>query len=485
MFGCFLQNSVRRIIMDFDFRPDKLKEECGVFGIYNCDNHDVAHLTYYGLYALQHRGQESAGIAVNDNGTILYQKDMGLVPEVFNDVVLNHLKGKIAIGHVRYSTTGASLRENAQPMVIKYKNGQMALAHNGNLVNAGELRERLEEEGAIFQSTADSEVILSLISRLRISSEGIEEAIVKMMKQVEGSYALAILTPKRLIGIRDPLGIRPLCIGKLDNSYVLASETCALDAVGAEFLRDVNPGEVVLIGDDGITSIQTEVARESRLCIFEFVYFARPDSFIDGASVHDARIEAGKKLAREYPVEADIVIGAPDSGLSAALGYSMESGIPYGQGLLKNRYIGRTFIQPQQGQRETGVRIKFNVLKSAVKGKRVVLVDDSIVRGTTTRRIVQMLKDAGATEVHMRVSSPPLKYPCYFGIDISSRKELVASKHTVEEIKDLICADSLGYLSLDGLLGSPAGSGGGFCDACLTGNYPMDVPEEANKFSCG
>lgn len=468
-----------------DFRQDKLKEECGVFGIFNNDHHDVARLTYYGLYALQHRGQESAGIAVNDDGTILYHKDMGLVPEVFNDVVVNHLKGKIAIGHVRYSTTGASLRENAQPMVIKYKNGQMALGHNGNLVNAAELREKLEESGAIFQSTNDSEVILNLISRHRISSSGIEEAIVRMMEEVKGSYALVILTPKRLIGVRDPLGIRPLCIGMLDNSYVLASETCALDAVGAEFVRDVNPGEVVFIGEDGLVSIQTEVKAERKLCIFEFVYFARPDSCIDGASVHQARIEAGKTLAKEHPVEADVVIGAPDSGLSAALGYSIEAGIPYGQGLIKNRYVGRTFIQPDQGQRETGVRIKFNVLKNAVEGKRVVLVDDSIVRGTTTRRIVQMLKDAGATEVHMRVSSPPLKYPCYFGIDISSRKELVASKRSVEEIKEIICADSLGYLSLEGLLKTPVGAGTGFCNACLSGAYPMDVPVEGKKSSCG
>jgi amidophosphoribosyltransferase len=471
--------------MNRDFRPDKLREECGVFGIYNNDQHDVARLTYYALYSLQHRGQESAGIAVNDDGTILYHKDMGLVPEIFNEVVLNHLKGKIGIGHVRYSTTGGSYRENAQPMVIKYKNGQMALGHNGNLVNAGILRDKLEENGAIFQSTIDSEVILNLISRYRVSYESLEDALVKMMQDIKGSYALVILTPKRLIGIRDPLGIRPLCIGLIDNSYVLASETCALDAVGAEFVRDVNPGEIVLIGEDGLTSIQTEVPDISKLCIFEFVYFARPDSFIDGASVHQARMEAGRRLAIEHPVDADLVIGAPDSGLTAALGFSMESGIPYGQGLLKNRYVGRTFIQPDQSKRETGVRIKFNAMKNAIEGKRIVMIDDSIVRGTTTKRIVQMLKDAGALEVHMRVSSPPIKFSCYFGIDTPSRKNLVASNHTIEEIGKMIGADSLGYLSLEGLLSTPIGAKCGFCTACFYGNYPMDVPVDGDKYSCG
>lgn len=463
----------------------KLKEECGVFGIFNNDKFDVARLTYHGLYALQHRGQESAGIAVNDEGTIVQHKDMGLVPEIFNEVVLNHLKGRIAIGHVRYSTTGASMRENAQPMVVKYKIGQLALAHNGNLVNAAELRTRMEENGAIFQTTSDTEVIANLISRYRVSSDNIEGTLAKVMKAIKGSYALVIVTPKRLIGIRDPHGIRPLCIGLLGNSYVLASESCALDSVGAEFVRDVNPGEIVFIGEDGLTSVQTEAAECSRLCIFEFVYFARPDSMIDGASVHQARIEAGRRLAIEHPVDADIVIGAPDGGLNAALGFSRESGIPYGQGLLKNRYVGRTFIQPEQGQRETGVRIKFNAMKSEVAGKRVIMVDDSIVRGTTTRRIVQMLKDAGAKEVHMRVSSPPYKYPCYFGIDITSSTQLVASKHSVEEIKKMIGADSLGYLSLDGLLKTPVGARCGFCTACFNCNYPMDVPEEGDKFSCG
>jgi amidophosphoribosyltransferase len=472
--------------MHYDGSLDKWNEECGVFGIYDMDNLDISRLTYYGLYALQHRGQESAGIAVSNTGTIMYHKDMGLVPEVFNDVIINHLKGKMSIGHVRYSTTGASLRENAQPIVIKYKNGQMALAHNGNLVNASELREKLEEMGAIFQTTNDSEVIASLISKHRITSENIEEAIKGMMRDVKGSYALVLLTPKRLIGIRDPLGIRPLCIGMLEHSYVLASETCALDAIGARYVRDVEPGEIVLIGEDGLSSIKLEnVPKKSSMCIFEFVYFARPDSFIDSASVHKARIEAGKRLAIEHPVEADIVIGAPDSGVTAALGFSEQSGIPFAQGLLKNRYVGRTFIQPDQLRREDGVRIKFNVLKSVVQGKKVVMIDDSIVRGTTTKRIVQMLKDAGASEVHMRVSSAPLKYPCYFGIDITSKKELVASRHSVDEIQKIIGADSLGYLSLEGLLKTPIDAKCGFCNACFNGEYPMEVPDSGDKFSCG
>lgn len=463
----------------------KLKEECGVFGIFNNDSNDVARATFYGLYALQHRGQESAGIAVNDEGIILHHKDMGLVPEIFNDVVLNHLKGRAAIGHVRYSTTGASLRENAQPMVVKYKNGQLALAHNGNLVNAAELRNKMEESGAIFQTTSDTEVIANLISRYRIGSQNIEDTLKKVMDTIKGSYAIVILTPKRLVGIRDPQGIRPLCIGKLDNSYVLASESCALDAVGAEMIRDVEPGEIVMIGEEGITSIKSNIKEPSHLCIFEFVYFARPDSIIDGASVMQARIEAGKQLAIEHPADADIVIGAPDGGLNAALGFSRQSGIPYGQGLLKNRYVGRTFIQPEQGQRENGVRIKFNAMKAEIAGKRVVMVDDSIVRGTTTRRIVQMLKDAGAKEVHMRVSSPPYKFPCYFGIDISSAKQLVASKHSVEEIRAIIGADSLGYLSLEGLMNISPEVKCGFCTACFNSDYPMEVPVESDKFACG
>ncbi len=462
-------------------RYGKVHEECGVFGIYSVDGHDVARTVYYGLYALQHRGQESAGMAVNDEGTIVYHKDMGLVPEVFNDIILNHLRGKAAIGHVLYSSTGGSYRENAQPMVIRYRSGQLALAHNGSLVNATALRDRMEESGAVFQSTNDSEVMLNLISRYSIVCDDVIEAIKKMMQEVRGSYSLVMLTPELLIGVRDPLGIRPLCIGKLDNSWVLASESCAFDAIGATFIRDVNPGEIVVIDEHGISSFQTGTGGSSRLCIFEFIYFARPDSFIDGVSVHQSRIEAGKLLATEHPVEADLVIGAPDSGLTAAMGYSEQSGIPDGQGLLKNRYVGRTFIKPQQNQREDSVRIKFNAMKSVVNGKKLVMIDDSIVRGTTTRRIIQMLKNAGAKEVHMRVSSPPMRYPCYFGVDIPNEEQLVAANYSVEEIRQMIGADSLCYLSLEGLLKTPVGARCGFCTACFDARYPIEIPSACLK----
>ncbi len=483
--GIQTDNFCSNIFDDNELRLDKMNEECGVFGIFGRENSDSARLTYYALYALQHRGQESAGIAVNNNGEFSYHKDMGLVPEIFNEEIINSLKGTSAIGHVRYSTTGASLRDNAQPMVIKYKNGHMGLAHNGNLVNASKVRERLEEQGVIFQSTIDSEVILNLISRFRLTSSGIEAAIEKMMDEIKGSYALTILTPKKLIGVRDPFGIRPLCIGMLDETYVLASETCALDAVGAAYFRDVKPGEIVVIDENGLTSVQTRVPETSKLCIFEHIYFARPDSYIDGASVYRSRIESGRRLAKEHPVAADLVIGVPDSGLSAAMGYSRESGIPYGVGLIKNRYIGRTFIQPDQDKREKGVRIKLNALKDAIDGKRVIMIDDSIVRGTTSRRIVQLLRDAGAKEVHMMVSSPPVKYPCHFGIDIDSKSQLVASEHSIEEIRDMIGADSLGYLSIEGLLETPVGSTCGFCTGCFRGDYPMEVPQDGTKFSCG
>ncbi len=471
----------------FDERLDKMHEECGVFGVYSLDGNevDVAGLTYYGLYALQHRGQESAGIAVSDRETIVFHKDMGLVPEIFDKVMLNHLKGTMSVGHVRYSTTGASRRENAQPIVVRSRNGQLALAHNGNIVNASMLREQMEENGTIFQTTNDTEVLINLITKHSITSETLEEAVEKMMVDVKGSYGLILMTASKMLGVRDPYGIRPLCIGKTAGAYVLASESCALDAVNAEFIRDVEPGEIVIIENDEIRSVRPFNKKDTKLCIFEFVYFARPDSVIDGASVQQSRYEAGKRLAIEHPVEADVVIGVPDSGISAAIGFSNQTGIPYGEGLVKNRYVGRTFIQPSQGMREVAVRIKHNAIKKSVEGKRVVIIDDSIVRGTTTRRIVQVLKKAGAKEVHMRVSSPPIKFPCYFGIDISSRKELVADKLSVEEIREMICADTLGYLSLQGLLKTPIGSKRGFCSACLDGNYPIEVPEEGDKFSCG
>lgn len=467
--------------MNFGFNDDRLKEECGVFGIYDNDGFDCARLAYYGLYALQHRGQESCGIAVNDDGTIIYHKDMGLVPEVFNDVILNHLKGQIAVGHVRYSTTGASLRENAQPLVTKYVKGTLTVAHNGNLVNALEIRSELEKNGAIFQTTIDSEVIAYLIARERVKCHSIEQAVANVMPQMKGAYALVVMSPRKLIGARDPWGIRPLSIGKLGDSYVLASETCALDAINAEFVRDVEPGEVVIIDKEGLRSIKENCQGKSHLCIFEFIYFARPDSIIEGASVYETRKQAGRILAQEHPVQADLVIGVPDSGLSAAIGYSEASGIPYGEGLIKNRYVGRTFIQPDQSQREKGVRIKLNALKKSVEGKRIIMVDDSIVRGTTSGQIVQMLKDAGATEVHLRVSSPPFKWPCYFGTDIPSKKQLVACTHSMEEIRRMIGADSLGYLSLEGLSKIAVGAQCGFCNACFSGQYPMEVPEEADK----
>lgn len=472
----------------FDDRMDKMHEECGVFGVYSTDSSnelDIAGMTYYGLYSLQHRGQESAGIAVSDSETIVFHKDMGLVPEIFDRVVLNHLKGTMAVGHVRYSTTGASRRENAQPIVVRSRNGQIALAHNGNIVNAAALREQMEENGTIFQTTNDTEVLVNLITKHSISSDLLEDAVEKMMRDVKGSYGLILMTGKKMLGIRDPFGIRPLCIGKTSSAYVIASESCALDAVNAEFIRDIEPGEIVIIENNEIKSIRPFKNKNTNLCIFEFVYFARPDSVIDGASVQQARYEAGKRLAIEHPVDADLVIGVPDSGISAAIGFSKQTGIPYGEGIVKNKYVGRTFIQPSQGMREMAVRIKHNAIKKTIEGKRVVIIDDSIVRGTTTRRIIQILKKAGAKEVHMRVSSPPLKYPCYFGIDISSRKELVADKLSVEEIREMICADTLGYLSLEGLLQSPVGSKCGFCSACLTGEYPIDVPAEGDKFSCG
>jgi len=470
-------------IVTEDRNLDELHEACGLFGVYDNDDLDVARIAYLGLYAVQHRGQEGCGIAVNEDGDIHGHKGLGLVPDVFTDRVLDRLTGKMAIGHTRYSTTGANTMENCQPLIVKYKNSRVALAHNGNLVNAISLRNELEDKGAIFQTSTDSEVIANLISRYRLQHASIEEVLAETMMTIQGSYAIVMMTPKRLIGFRDPLGIRPLCIGRLDNSYVLASETCALDSVGAKFIRDVEPGEIVLIGEEGIESIRVS-DKPRRLCVFEHIYFARPDSFIDGASVYQARLEAGRQLAKEHPVEADLVIGVPDSGLTAAIGFSRESGIPYGEGLIKNRYIGRTFIQPHQKQRDQSVRIKLNALRDEIKGKRLVMIDDSIVRGTTSRNIVQMLKDAGASEVHMRISSPPVMYPCHFGIDIASRSQLIAASHSVEEIRRFLGADSLGYLSVEGLITCPKGKEGhGFCAGCFTGSYPMAVPDETDKMA--
>lgn len=457
---------------------DKLKEECGVMGVHSNSDDTVAHMIHYGLYALQHRGQESAGIAVCQNGAINYHKDMGLVSEVFDEEKIAQLKGNTGIGHVRYSTQGDSLVANAQPLVVKYKNGSIALAHNGNLVNADSLREILEDEGVIFQTTNDSEVIANLIARYH--KDGIEKSVKRVMEVLKGSYALVVMTDNKLIGVRDNQGMRPLCLGKINDGYVLASESCALDTIGADFVRDIEPGEMVLIDENGIKSVFNDKWNNKKLCVFELIYFARPDSKIDGINVFAARREAGRMLAREYPVEADVVISVPDSGTSAAIGYAEESGIPYSVGLIKNRYIGRTFIQPNQALRDQGVQLKLNVLKENVEGKRVVLIDDSIVRGTTSRRIVDMLKNAGAKEVHLRISSPPVKYSCYFGIDTPNRKYLVGANMSTEEIRDMVHADSLGYLSEKGLLNS-TGKCDGFCMACFNGNYPMEIPREGTE----
>ena len=464
-----------------EFYSDGLHEECGVFGVYDLDGVDVASTVYYGLFALQHRGQESCGIAVSDTegpkGKVMASKGMGLVNEVFDGEKLEKLKGNIGVGHVRYSTAGASNSQNVQPLVLNYVKGILMLAHNGNLVNALELRKELEYTGAIFQTTIDTEVIAYLIARERLNVGSVEDAVKNAMKKLKGAYSLVISSPRKLIGARDPFGFRPLVIGKRDNAYMLASETCALDAVGAEFVRDVKPGEIVMLDKDGITSDESMCIQKPARCIFEYIYFARPDSYVDGVSVYNSRIMAGKILAQRHPAEADIVIGVPDSGNAAAMGFALQSGIPYGVGFVKNSYVGRTFIKPKQSARESSVHIKLNALKEVVWGKRVVMVDDSIVRGTTSGLIVQMLKDAGATEVHVRISSPPFLFPCYFGTDVPSCDQLIAHEHTVDQICDLIGADSLGYLDGERLPELIEGETG-YCDACFSGNYPVEPPKE-------
>ena len=469
--------------MDFDIRGDEVREECGVFGIYDFDGNDVASTIYYGLFALQHRGQESCGIAVSDTegpkGKVSAHKGMGLCNEVFTPDVIESLHGNIGVGHVRYSTAGSSTRENAQPLVLNYVKGTLAMAHNGNLVNAPELRHELEYTGAIFQTTIDSEVIAYHIARARIKTPTVELAVAEAMKKLKGAYSLVIMSPRKLIGARDPFGFKPLCIGKRDNAYILASETCALETIGAEFVRDVEPGEIVTITKKGIASNKelcfTDHAKEAR-CIFEYIYFARPDSVFDGVSVYHSRIQAGRFLAMDSPVDADLVVGVPESGNAAALGYAMESGIPYGTAFVKNSYVGRTFIKPKQSSRESAVRIKLNVLKEAVAGKRVIMIDDSIVRGTTSALIVGMLRDAGAKEVHVRISAPPFLHPCYFGTDIPSKDQLIAHNRTVEEIRDLLGADSLSYLEMDRLYEMAGGKP--ICTACFSGDYPIEPPKE-------
>jgi len=464
-------------------QAEKLHEECGVFGVFaGKEQLDVAALSYYGLYALQHRGQESCGIAVNDDGVFTLHKDVGLVNEVFRPRELEALgTGKMAVGHCRYATTGTGSRANAQPLVVRHIKGSMALGHNGNLTNATELREKYELEGAIFHTTSDTEVIAYAITKARLETPSIEDAVEVAMDTLAGAYSLVIASPSKLIAVRDPHGFRPLCMGRIGDSVLFASESCALDAVGAEFVRDIEPGEIVVAGDDGIKTLRRHCGGPSSMCVFEFIYFARPDSVIDGSSVHTARQRAGTFLALQHPVQADVVIGVPDSGLDAALGFSKQSGIPYDIGFLKNKYIGRTFIAPSQKQRENDVRIKLNPIASVVAGKRVVLVDDSIVRGTTSLKIVQLLREAGAKEVHMRLSSPPFLYPCYFGTDLDSSEHLIAYRHTVEEIRAIIGVDSLGYLDVDSLDMLADRSTCGFCKGCFTGNYPAPKPNRAQK----
>lgn len=460
----------------------KLHEECGVFGIFDPKG-NPANTTYYGLVALQHRGQEGCGIAVNRDREIYHYKDVGLVNDVFNEEILGKLSGRMAIGHVRYSTAGGSARENVQPLVLRYIKGSLAISHNGNITNVDEIRKELEHSGAIFQTTADTEIIAYLIARERITSGSIESAVKNAMKKLKGAYSLLVMSPNKLIAARDKWGFRPLQMGKRDDAVVFASETCAFDAIDAEFVRDIAPGEIVTIeaardgGDGYFMTEDTELCDSvpSSMCIFEHIYFARPDSTIENEVVHECRKRAGAFLAMQAQVDADIVIGVPDSGLSAAQGYSEYSGIPIDTGFIKNKYIARTFIKPTQGAREVAVKMKLNVLKSAVQGKRVIMVDDSIVRGTTSGRIVKLLRDAGAKEVHVRISAPAFKWPCFFGTDIPDRDLLIANNHTIEETRKIINADSLEYLSLENLHNIAPNSSCGFCDACFTGNYPVEV----------
>lgn len=459
-----------------------IHEECGVFGVFGTKKQDVAGIAYYGLYALQHRGQESCGIVVNDDGVFLSHKDLGLVSEVFSKDTLGTLpEGNMAVGHVRYGTTGGTLRMNCQPMEVNHQKGKMALAHNGNLSNALELRDKLELSGAIFHTTSDTETIAYMITRERLKTASIEEAVRQTMKALEGAYSLVMMSSAKMIAARDPHGFRPLCYGQMeDGTYVIASETCALSAVGAAFIRDVEPGEILVFSGEQVTSYREHCGtKEKKLCIFEYIYFSRPDSVVDGICVHESRMRSGALLAESYPVDADVVMGVPDSGLDAALGYAKASGIPYGIGLIKNKYIGRTFISPGQKERMNQVKIKLSPIQSEIAGKRVVLIDDSIVRGTTSRRIVQLLREAGAKEIHLRICAPPFLHPCYYGTDIDSEENLIASHYTTEEIAERIGADTLGYLpieKLDRLIDSKA-----YCAACFDGNYPTKIPTDGRK----
>ena len=462
-----------------------LHEECGIYGIFAPSTTDVASSVYYGLFALQHRGQESCGIVVNDDGVFTHHRDNGIVDDVFTKPVMESLgQGNMALGHVRYATANDRARVNAQPVVINHIKGAMALAHNGNVINAYELREELELSGSIFHSASDAEVISYVITRERITSASIEEAVRRAVGKVKGAFSFVVMSPQKMIAVRDPHGFRPLCYGQMaDGSYVVASESCALEATGASLIRDLKPGEVLVFDKQGIRSYEDHCDKVPQAsCVFEYIYFARPDSVIDGCLVHDARLKAGEFLAKTHPAEADLVVGVPDSGLDAALGFSRASGIPYGVGFIKNRYIGRTFIAPGQKHRENRVRIKLNPVSGVVKGKRIVLIDDSIVRGTTCAHIVHMLREAGATEVHMRISSPPFINPCYYGTDISSKEALIANNHTIEEIREIIGVDSLGYLTQEQAKLLATGEGcKGFCTACFDGVYPGGCPAFEQK----
>jgi amidophosphoribosyltransferase len=459
-------------------RSDKFKDECGVFGIYGHDN--AASLTYLGLYALQHRGQESAGIATANDGKLTLRRAMGYVGDAFNDRMLSELPGRSAIGHVRYSTFGDSRIVNAQPILIDCSHGQIALCHNGNLVNAGDLREQLVRAGSIFQTNSDTEVILHLYAKS--VAEKAEDAIVESVSQVSGAFSLVMLTPESLIAVRDPHGFRPLALGRIGDTYVVCSETCAMDLIGAEYVREVEPGEVLVIGPSGLRSYMPFAPTPSAHCIFEHVYFARPDSYVFGKSVNEVRTNLGRLLADESGVEADAVVPIPDSGLCAALGYAESSGVPLKMGLIRNHYVGRTFIQPHQSVRGLKVKVKLNTVRSILEGKRIVLVDDSIVRGTTSKKIVSMIKAAGAREVHMRISCPPTVSPCYYGIDTPHRDELIAAKHSVDEIRDYMGADTLAYLSMDGLQQAVGDSHPDYCTACYTKNYPVEPPQDTEAY---
>lgn len=480
-----MQNKLWLDVEDTHEELDKPQDECGVFGIYRKEGKGVVAETYHALYALQHRGQDSCGMCVNTDGVMKKYRENGLVTEVFTRDMLEKIEeGSMALGHCRYAPADMKSRSNAQPLLINHQKGSMSLACNGSLTNAAELRDDLEAGGAIFQATADTEVIAYIITQQRLKSGSIEDAVFNTMSIIKGAYSMVVMSPTKLIACRDPHGFRPLCMGHIGEDIVFASESCALDAIGATFDRDIEAGEMVVVSKDSITSRKVEGACHDGLCVFEFVYTARPDSVVDGSSVHEARKRAGAFLALEHPVHADVVIGVPDSGLDAALGYAQQSGIPYGIGFLKNKYIGRTFILPEQKQRQDAVRIKLNAIRSTVEGKRVVMVDDSIVRGTTCAHIVNLLREAGATEVHVRMASPPFTDVCYFGTDVSKKENLIAANHTVEEIRQIIGADSLGYLPLEACDKIAAGSKCKFCKGCFTGEYPIDPPvrKHINKY---